>query len=52
MTATVMVSMNILEFAVHDWRLIGLDVNRGLNEADISEPKFSAKAAVAARPIE
>lgn len=37
---------------VHDWRLIGLDVNRGLNESDISGPTFSAKAAEAARRIE
>jgi len=37
---------------VHDWRLIGLDVNRGLNEADISGPGFSAKAAEPARRIE
>lgn len=36
---------------VHDWRLIGLDVNRGLSEADIAGPSFSAKAASAARPI-
>lgn len=36
---------------VHDWRLIGLDVNRGLSEADIAGPDFSAKAAEAARPI-
>ena len=37
---------------VHDWRLIGLDVNRGLNETDISEANFSVKAATPARPIE
>ena len=37
---------------VHDWRLIGLDVDRGLNETDISEANFSAKAATPARPIE
>jgi len=36
---------------VHDWRLIGLDVNRGLSEADIAGPSFSARAAEAARPI-
>ncbi len=36
---------------VHDWRLIGLDVNRGLSEADIAGPSFSPKAAEAARPI-
>ena len=37
---------------VHDWRLIGLDVNRGLTEADISGPAFSAKAATPARRID
>jgi hypothetical protein len=37
---------------VHDWKLIGLDVNRGLNEADISSPGFSARAAEPARRIE
>lgn len=37
---------------VHDWRLIGLDVNRGLIETDISGPTFSAKAAEPARRIE
>lgn len=37
---------------VHDWRLIGLDVNRGLTAADISGPAFSAKAAPPARRID
>jgi hypothetical protein len=37
---------------VHDWRLIGLDVNRGLNAADISKPTFSARAAEPARRID
>lgn len=37
---------------VHDWRLIGLDVNRGLNAADVAGPAFSAKAAEAARRID
>ena len=37
---------------VHDWRLIGLDVNRGLSEADIAGPNFSAKAAEAAKLIQ
>lgn len=36
---------------VHDWRLTGLEVNRGLNEADISGANFSSKAAEPARPI-
>ncbi len=37
---------------VHDWRLIGLDVNRGLKAADIAGQAFSAKAAEAARAID
>jgi hypothetical protein len=37
---------------VHDWRLIGLDVNRGLQAADITGPSFSAKAAETARSID
>lgn len=37
---------------VHDWRLIGLDVNRGLSAADISGRSFSAKAAEPARRID
>lgn len=36
---------------VHDWRLTGLEVNRGLNEEDISGANFSSKAAEPARPI-
>jgi hypothetical protein len=36
---------------VHDWRLIGLDVNRGLNETDISGKAFSPKAEQPAQPI-
>lgn len=37
---------------VHDWRLIGLDVNRGLGEADISGTTFSAKATTPAQAID
>ena len=37
---------------VHDWRLIGLDVNRGLTAADISGPAFSTRAAEAARRLD
>lgn len=37
---------------VHDWRLTGLDVNRGLTAADISGPAFSARAAEPARRID
>ena len=36
---------------VHDWRLIGLDVNRGLSVADVIGGAFSSKAAVPARAI-
>ena len=36
---------------VHDWRLIGLDVNRGLSETDISGKTFSPKAEQPAQPI-
>lgn len=37
---------------VHDWQLTGLDVNRGLNAADISGPAFSGKAIESARGID
>ena len=36
---------------VHDWRMTGLDVNRGLSEADISGQAFSAIAATPARAL-
>lgn len=36
---------------VHDWHLIGLDVNRGLGETDISGIQFSARAEHPAKPI-
>lgn len=36
---------------VHDWRLTGLDINRGLSHADISGKTFSPKAEEPARPI-
>jgi len=36
---------------VHDWRLTGLDVNRGLSVADVIGGVFSSKAAVPARAI-
>ena len=42
----------IPKLPVHDWRLIGLDVNRGLSATDISEASFSAKAAAPARRLE
>ena len=37
-----------LPLPVHDWRLIGLDVNRGLDVAEVSGPAFSGKAVAAA----
>ena len=36
---------------VHDWRLTGLDVNRGLGVADISGASFGAKAAAPAAKL-
>ena len=36
---------------VHDWQMTGLDVNRGLSEADISGQAFSAKAAAPAKAL-
>ena len=36
---------------VHDWRLTGLDVNRGLSVADVIGGVFSSKAALPARAI-
>ena len=37
-----------LPIAVHDWRLTGLDVNRGLTLADVSGPALLGRAAAAA----
>ncbi len=37
--------------AVHDWRLTGLDVNRGLTPADIDGTEFSGGATRAATPL-
>lgn len=36
---------------VHDWRLTGLDINRGLLAADLSGPAWSAAAARPAQPL-
>ena len=36
---------------VHDWRLIGLDVNRGLDVAEINGAAFSGKATVPAQAL-
>ena len=33
-----------LPLPVHDWRLTGLDLNRGLDAAEVSGPAFSGKA--------
>lgn len=40
-----------LSLPVHDWRLTGLDVNRGLDEAAIGGADFGAKAAVPAAAL-
>lgn len=37
---------------VHDWRLTGLDVNRGLTDADVTGARFSARAATPATPLQ
>jgi hypothetical protein len=39
----------IPSLSVHDWRLTGLDVNRGLNESDITGMAFAGKAAAPAQ---
>ena len=36
---------------VHQWRLTGLDINRGETLAEVSGPTFGGKAAPAAMPI-
>ena len=36
---------------VHDWRLVGIDVNRGLSVADVEGPKFLGPAATPAAPL-
>ena len=37
-----------LPLHVHDWRLTGLDVNRGMTPADVGGPEFTGRAAAAA----
>lgn len=37
---------------VHDWRLTGLDANRGLTAQDVSGAVYSARAAEPARPLD
>ncbi len=34
-----------LPLIVHDWRLTGIDFNRGLSAADVAGRSFSARAA-------
>ena len=36
---------------VHDWRLTGLDVNRGLDRAEVSGPAFSGRAVLPAAAL-
>lgn len=40
-----------LPLAVHDWRLTGLDVNRGLDRAELSGPAFEGRAAAPAASL-
>lgn len=40
-----------LPLAVHDWRLTGLDANRGLDASDVSGVVFGGKAAVPAATL-
>jgi hypothetical protein len=36
----------------HDWRITGLDVNRGYGASELSGPAFTGAAAAAARPLQ
>ena len=40
-----------LPLTVHDWRLTGLDVNRGLEIAEVDGAAFAGKAAAPAAPL-
>lgn len=40
-----------LRLPAHDWHVTGLDVNRGLTDADVSGPAFSGRAAAPATPL-
>ena len=40
-----------LPIAVHDWRMEGLDLNRGLRPADVQGEALSPQAAAPARPL-
>ncbi|MEO6362084.1 MAG: hypothetical protein ABIO71_02535 [Caldimonas sp.] len=35
----------------HDWRIVGLDVNRGYSEQTLTGPEFTGGAAAPARPV-
>jgi hypothetical protein len=37
--------------SVHDWRLTGLDVNRGLRADEVSGPEAGGRAAAPAYPV-
>jgi len=41
----------IPDLHVHDWQLVGLDLNRGLNPSEIGATGFSGKAAAPAQPL-
>jgi len=41
-----------LPLPVHNWNLAGLDVNRGLTDADVDGPAFSARAAQPAAALD
>ena len=40
-----------LRLPAHDWRISGLDVNRGYGVADIGGPEFTGAAAAPAAPV-
>ena len=40
-----------LRVPAHDWRIVGLDVNRGYDAAALRGPQFSGAAAAAARAL-
>lgn len=37
--------------AAHDWRITGLDLDRGCTQADVNGPQFTGVAAAPARPV-
>ena len=41
----------IPDLHVHDWQLVGLDLNRGLSASEIWTTGFSGKAAAPAQPL-